>query len=69
MVVNELRISTGQEIKTQKMSELEMSVLIMPEKMLFFGEIYTTDSDRNSTLPPLTNSLSNPAFKTVVEND
>ena len=51
------------------MSELEMSVLIMPEKMLFFGEIYTTDSDRNSTLPPLTNSLSIPAFKTVVEND
>ena len=50
-------------------SELEMSVLIMPEKMLFFGEIYTTDSDRNSTLPPLTNSLSIPAFKTVVEND
>ena len=61
--------------KNKKMSELEMSVLIMPEKMfLFFLEKFTPLTQilrcRHWPISPLSfNSLSNPAFKTVVEND
>ena len=51
--MNELisKISKVLGIKPQKMSEITISVLIMPENLLLNGEIYT--AGKNFTLPPV----------------